>query len=596
MCRSPSAIVFHTSVLLNLLVVADGALRLHSSSLQQVADGSRREKAEAEALGAQLQKVASDVVEAGGAKSHDSQSMRYLLRTLDKFKSFAENAKAGVEERHTAEEQRLQASIGMTQDADTQLALKQSITSNAESLLETERVYNNMVGFADSMEGFLSAATSKGYGCEQVTCGPHASCTETTLGAECICNEGYVGNGRDCAAPAAFIPHHLLHEGQSLHSQARDVHVAIFGPNNVAVVYSDAARGGMGRTVVGNIAEAGTVVLSPPDQFTRLGEKAFSPVVSGTDGNRLLITWRDQNTEGLCWMRGAALGVTGIRGAEQHISWTEPMNFCRHQSHKMALVSMPNNRVIVLFADKVKATAHTPAQHFGNSMIMDVGAKGELSLLGKFQFSDFAVCRLEVTKLSLTSFVIAARGAQVTDDLDSSVKTGQEAIAIFGEASGDDLVYDPNTLNLAPSQTHIWARGLSLIAPNTFAYSYQEGKSQKIMMAIVKVDEVTHRMQVVNGPSPIREGVSPYVSMLSLPYTVSDPHTLTYFQGDTASMVNVCSWSMTKNKLKHCEDFSWLDQKLSSVAGVHLGGGKAFMVFAPESGMPYYAVFGLSKK
>merc|ERR1719335_756128 len=88
----------------------------------------------------------------------ESDSMRYLLRTLDKFKAFAEKSRTGVEERHAAEEERLQASLQKAKDQGTMLALQQSVTSNAESLLETRRVYNNMVNFASSMEKFLADA------------------------------------------------------------------------------------------------------------------------------------------------------------------------------------------------------------------------------------------------------------------------------------------------------------------------------------------------------------------------------------------------------------------------------------------------------
>jgi len=527
----------------------------------------------------------------------ESDNMQYLMRTLSKFKSFAEGSREGVEERHKAEEERLQASLQETKDQGTVLALQQSVTSNAESLLETRRVYNNMVNFASSMEQFLKQATSKGTGCEQTTCGAHASCTDTTLGAQCVCNEGYVGTGKDCAAPPEFMPHQLLFEGAgNLQTQARDMNVAIFGKNNIAVVFADMSRGGIGRTVVGNVREAGMAVMAPPEAFTVAGTQAFSPVVVGTEDRRIVVTWRDQNTKGFCWMRGAAMGTTKIRGAEQHLQWGEPVEFCKSQSHKMAAVPMPGNRVVVLFADQIAATQHTPAESFGNSILLEVGNNGAVTSLGNFRFADYAVCRLEVTKLTPKTFVLAGRAATAIDEMDSSVHTNQEAMALFGEMSGDDLVFDPNPVNLEPQGKNIWARGVSLVAPNTFAYAYQRGTEQKIMLAVVHVNDTTHRMKVVHQPSEIKEGFSPYVSMLSVPYTAHDPHTLTYYEGKDNSMVNVCSWDPVKNALNKCEDFMWVQGKVKSVSGVHLGGGKSFMVFAPESGVPYYGVFGLSKK
>jgi len=585
MGRPQSVIAFHAKLLVGTFVAASSSSSLDAGALlNSVARGQDQSDVYIDAM-----------VKAGPPS--ESDSMQYLMRTLNKFKAFAKDSREKVEERHKSEETRLQASLVQTKDQGTQLALEQSVTSNSESLQETRRVYNNMVNFAGSMEQFLQQAASKGSGCEQTTCGPHASCTDTTLGAQCVCNEGYVGMGKDCMAPPEFMPHHLLFEGAgALQTQARDMNVALFGTNSIAVVFSDMSRGGMGRTVVGNVREAGMAILAPPEPFTEAGAQAFSAVVTGTEDRRILITWRDQNTKGLCWMRGAALGTTKIRGAEQHLQWGEPVNFCRSQSHKMAALPLPGNRVLVLFADQAAATQHTPAESFGNSMLLQLGNDGGVKSLGNFRFADYPVVRLEVTKLTPKTFIVAARAAQAEDEMDSSKKTNQEAMALFGEMSGDDLVYDPNPVNLEPSGKDIWARGVSLIAPNTFAYAYQRGKDQKMMLGVVHVNATTHRMEVVHKPSQIRAGFSPYVSMLSVPYTANDPHTLTYYNGEKNSMVNVCSWDAVKKSLTKCEDFAWLQGKVKSVSGAHLGGGKAFMVFAPESGVPYYGVFGLSKK
>lgn len=526
-----------------------------------------------------------------------ADNMEYLMQTLSKFKSFAEKSQAGVKERHQAEAKRLQASLQQTDDQAVQLALQQSVTSNAKSLIETSGVYNNMVNFAGSMQQFLEQATSRGSACERTECGTHSSCTDTTLGAQCVCNEGYIGQGKNCRAPAEFMPHLLLMQGANTQkTQARDLHVTIFGKNNIAVVFSDVSRGGIGRSVIGNVGDAGMATLSPPVSFTEGETQAFSPMVVGTEGRRLVIAWRDQKTNGQGWLRSAALGTTQIRGAEQHLQWGEPISFAQEQSHKMASLPLPGNRVVVFFADKVKATQHTPAESFGNSMLLEVGENGALTSLGKSRFTDAPVCRLEVTKLSPKTFVIAGRAGPAIDEMDSSVHTNQEAMALFGEMSGNDLVYDPNPVNLEPHAKNIWARGVSLIAPNTFAYAYQHGDDQNMMMAVVHVNETTHRMEVVRKPSVMKAGFSPYVSMLSVPYSAADPHTLTYYNGPQNSMLNVCSWDSAKMELNKCEDFSWLQGKVESVSGVHLGGGKSLMVFAPESGTPYYGVFGLSKK
>jgi len=584
MGRPQSVIVFHAKLLFGALV--SNLTLISSRSVLDLGESQDQDKSDV---------YIDSMIKAGPPSQSDN--MQYLQRTLEKFQAFASKSRAAVEERHKAEEARLTEAIGQSKDQGTILALQQSVTSNAESLLETRRVYNNMVNFAGSMGGFLNQATTKGSSCELTKCGLHASCTDTSVGAQCVCNEGYVGTGNDCSAPPEFMPHHLLFEGSGQQqTQARDIHVSLFGKDNIAVVFVDESRGGMGRTVVGNVREAGMAVLAPPDAFTISGSQAFSPVVAGTSSKRILIAWRDANTKGLCWMRAASMGTSSVRGAEQTLHFGEPVNFCRSQNHKMAVISLPGDRVALLYPDHVKATATATAESFGNAMLLDVGDKGALTTLGSFRFADSAVCRLEVTKLTPKTFIVAARGAPAVDEMDSAIHTNQEAMAVFGEMSGDDLAFDPNPVNIEPKGTNVWARGISLIAPSTFAYAYQRGTDMKMMMAVVHVNETTHRMKVVHEPTKIGDGFSPYVSMLSVPYTASDPHTLTYYEGKTNSMVNVCSYDPVKYTVKQCEDFSWVQGKVKSVSGVHLGGGKSFMVFAPESGAPYYGVFGLSKK
>lgn len=297
-------------------------------------------------------------------------------------------------------------------------------------------------------------------------------------------------------------------------------------------------------------------------------------------------------------MRGAAVGRAGAgaQGSEQHLTWGKPVNFCQSQSHKMAILPLPGNRIVVFFADRVQATQTSPEMAVGSSLLLNVGEFGGLTKLAASRFADYPVCRLEVTQLTPRTFVLAGRAGQAMDDMDPSIQTNQEAMALLGEISGDAISFDSNPLNLEPNANNIWARGVSLIAPNTFAYAYQRGEDRRIMMAVAQINATTGQMEIVHKPSVIKEGFSPYVSMLSTPYSASDPHTLTYYQGESESLVNVCSWDAVTSSLSKCEDFSWLKGKVQSVSGVHVGGGRSFMVFAAESGVPYYGIFGLSKK
>eukprot|EP00747_Dinoflagellata_sp_TGD_P186978 gnl/TRDRNA2_/TRDRNA2_44397_c0_seq1.p1 gnl/TRDRNA2_/TRDRNA2_44397_c0~~gnl/TRDRNA2_/TRDRNA2_44397_c0_seq1.p1 ORF type:complete len:355 (+),score=79.48 gnl/TRDRNA2_/TRDRNA2_44397_c0_seq1:62-1066(+) len=334
--------------------------------------------------------------------------------------------------------------------------------------------------------------------------------------------------------------------------------------------------------------------MAPSEQFTQPGMKAFNPVIVGTDDKRIAVSWRDQNRGGTTYLRGAAIGVTGVRGADMALTWGEPLLVSLSQAHKTALVSLPQNRVALMWSEKTIATKNTPVESFGSSMLAEVNATGSVHNMGTWRFSDSGVCRLEVTKVSPTGFIIAMRATPALDEIEATT-THQEAIAMYGEMVDNNLVFDPNPVNLEPQKTKIWARGISLIAPHTFAYSYQVGENLKIKTAVIEVDPSTKQMHLVQSPVVVHNGFSRYVSMLDVPYTAADPHTLSYYEHQNKSMVSLCSYT-TEKKLGQCEDFQWLDQKVRSVHGVHLGGGKAFMVFAPESGVPYYGIFGLSKK
>lgn len=598
--------VFHGSISTLLLPFLAALLPLLSSAsvFLEGADLQKgaylQEQKLQEQLNGQLQAIAR---QAQNGKVSEPENVDYLLQSLGFFNNFAVKAEYEAEHRSAVAVQQLETAMANTQDENVRLALETSITTNKLYLAETTRMYKGMISFSGAVRQLLTGANSKGHnGCESVICGEHASCTSTTQGVECVCNEGYVGKGgegRDCHAPPEFMPHRLVAPsvGGST-TRAAEMEVCVFGNDKLAVIYRDTAKRNVGQVVVGYLRQSGAADLSPPVQFTEDDGMAFSPIIMGTAKQRLVLAWRDENRMGSCWVRGAFLGGSGIRGASMAITWGKRINVCRNQAHKMAFVSLPNEHFALLFADKMQESPSVPAVPFGNSLLARIGDQGGVEALGNFRFSDHAVVRLEVAKITPTSFVLAARAAKAVDDLETTAPVKQEATAIYGELLDNDLVFDPNPINLEPKASQMWARGVSLIAPNTVAYAYQDGADMEIKMAILELNRATHRLELVQEPTVVRKGFSPYVSMVSVPYTPSDPHTLIYYEDEisNSSMVNLCSFQPKKKRFEKCEDFPWLTQRLSTVSGVHLGGGRSLLVFAPESGVPYYGVFGLSKK
>lgn len=518
----------------------------------------------------------------------------YLSKTLKKFEDFAEKAQSQIESRHQAEDARLQAAISASTDPDVRSALQASVTGNELSLKQTKSIYGSMVTFSDQMLQLLKGSNKKGYNCNQLECGVYATCTESIKGAQCICNEGYIGNGQDCRAPAEFMPHFLVPDGAGI--RASDMSVAVFDGNKVAVVFRDETKANAGALVLGKVSESGLVDLSPLELFTAPNARAFSPVVAGTDGKRLAIAWRDETRVGTCKLRAAILGASGIRGAEMALTWGSTIDFCSNQAHKMSMLSFDDNRVMVLYSDKAEEWPQGPVKSFGNSLLATIKEDGAIKIKGNFRFTDSAVTRLEASRVSPNAFVLAARASILVDDMDPKLRTMQEAMAMYGELMGDELVFNPNPVNLEPHQGQIWARGISHIAPNSFAYAYQDAENMAMKISVVDIHPETHRMKVVQTPASLIQGFSPYVSMLNVPYSLSDPHTLTYYQAaDNTSMVNLCSWDVEFKRLGRCQDFQWLSEKISSVSGVPLDGGMSFMAFSSQSGTPYYSIFGLSR-
>mmetsp|Transcript_3213 Transcript_3213/g.9761 ORF Transcript_3213/g.9761 Transcript_3213/m.9761 type:complete len:576 (-) Transcript_3213:69-1796(-) len=533
--------------------------------------------------------------ESGVPEGNDA--VDYLVDTLGRFRKFAElNSKELIAE-HAESHTKLQHDADSSENAAVRLALSQSVTSDKETFKETKGIYDMMVTFSNSMSTLLKNVVKHAPACDDNICGEHATCTVTSTGAACICESGFVGNGHDCHAPYEFMPHALLVGSSTF--RAADINVCIFASDRIAVVFRDVVGGEVsansGHIVIGRVKESGMAALAPPEKFT-IGEGvAFQPVVTGVGQDRVAIAWRDDLEKGACYMRGAVLGGTGIRGADTAITWGPKVNFCESQAHKMALVSLPQGRFAILFSGK----SREPAESFGAAVLGSVGPKGEATVLGQFRFTDSAVCRLEVTPLTPTSFIVAARATKHVDELDpAQTVTQQEAMAVHGEMVDNELVFSPNPANIEPERGQIWSRDVSLIAPNTYAYAYQDGQEMEIKMAVLGVDPSTHLMKVLSRDKVIRKGFSPYVAMLPMPYAASDPHTLTFYEdtiGNT-SMVNLCSWSQSEHTLSRCQDFPWLDERVESVSGVRLGTGKFLLAFATESGIPYYSVFGVAKK
>merc|ERR1719439_318289 len=133
-----------------------------------------------------------------------------------------------------------------------------SLTTSDVDYKETRRVYSDIVQFAENVEKVLQKSNLNGNTCEDLKCDPHAMCTMSTTGAQCVCLDGYIGNGLKCEPPPAFAPHLLLQDGaQGKAERVTELQVALVGQDTLATVWRDLSRGNIGRIMIGKALGTG---------------------------------------------------------------------------------------------------------------------------------------------------------------------------------------------------------------------------------------------------------------------------------------------------------------------------------------------------
>jgi hypothetical protein len=530
-----------------------------------------------------------------GQEEDTRDGIWYLEQMLDRFGEFAHTTNTSVIPLHRQEEWRLQREVDMSPDPLVKVALQQSIAANKETLGEEQSVFAEMFKFIGTMKSVIGRVPMDGHqlACANMRCGKHASCSRTTAGAECICDEGFEGDGMKCTAPSLFVPQRLLRDG--LHggsSKVADLSIAMFYGSQLVITFRDMSSKNAGKVMIGDFTP-GHVHWSPPEKFA--SGMAFDPVCVGLPTNRIVIAYRDQDREATLFLIAGELDASGVRGTPKHITYGQPVQLARAQAHRAALLPLGEDKAVSFYTEFRAATKETPERHFAAATLSQIGHIGAVSELGTFHFLEFAATRLTANLLSPTTFVVGYRGAKAVDDMNTDVVRRQEASAIYGELVDTELVFDPHPIDLEPETTNIWDRGISLLGPNTFGYAYQTGLEAGTHLAIVHVDPATHHM-AVKSRTLLAEGFSPYVRMVDLPYAIEDPHTFTYYQHGDQSIANLCAIDLNSGNLSKCESTTWMDRELSSVASTPLGSGRTLIAFADKEGVPYYHVIGLSQK
>ncbi|CAE8584383.1 unnamed protein product [Polarella glacialis] len=478
-------------------------------------------------LASQSLGIAGTKVKHGGLKHktlHGSSSLRanYVSDVANGFNALLQQLQARDALRDRAdtaeggEQLRLVEKVIQTaKSRQDKAALEDALEMEEESRMEKENAQGEVASFVSTLKaamGYQGGAAS----CRELVCGGHAFYTNRTLmgGVSCRCEAGYEGDGIVCNPPTSFTERPLIYTGAGASPvQAVDLHVSTLRDNTVAVTFRDVARNSQGFVILGQ-ASAGGMRWGKPVLISE-SSPAYSPVLvelMGSEG--LAVAFRTKNRG------GEGVLLCGRRDLDGGIKFGPPRAFTRLQAQQTSLIALPDSRVALLFAEHLpRAPENETMDMYGGSLLarLSPGVTGSLpgvpQLLGKTHFAHGAVSRISVAALSPKQFVVAYR--QASPDADGSSAGSLDASVSLAELWGSELVFTTKAVSLEPDQSQIWARSVAGLGNNAFAYTYHSGTEKVTKQAVLQLDPGTHQLSVIEGPTVISSGFTPFVSSVS---------------------------------------------------------------------------------
>lgn len=518
--------------------------------------------------------TAATVRAATGDVREEAVDVYYVPKLLDKFLHYSEERSARSESMHDLERTRLEAALQEAKEPLGREMLTKTVEENELSRLEMRNVLNEMGNFVNSLKTMMGGGDNA-ESCESLTCGDHASCGIGRDGAECSCDEGYVGDGFICEEPKVFLAKPLLPANMSS-TQVTDLSMSRLG-STLLVTFRTVADD-RGYVVAGQVTPA-HVKWSQPMPFGN-GSSVFSPQATLIPEDRFVIAFRDANENGDGFVVGGQF-LPGESGGFR-LELGSPQPFARRQAHQMAVVPLPGARFACFFNDH-----KAEGEEYGSALLGQVDPGGKLSQQGVFVFAESAVTRLTATLLSGDSFVIAYR-APVDTSANALTIQYNEANCAFGKLAGNDIVFDPTPLRVDPGTTELWDRGLGVLTANRFQYAYQSGNEDKTKLAIVEVDRVTHKMRVTSKLE-LAQGFTPFARSVGLAYAPKAPRSFVYFEKSGMGRYSTCAVS-PDGVLSDCTEHTWNSSPVDSVAAVALGDSRVLFVYTNKDGIPSYQV------
>uniref|UniRef100_A0A0G4HN11 EGF-like domain-containing protein n=1 Tax=Chromera velia CCMP2878 TaxID=1169474 RepID=A0A0G4HN11_9ALVE len=603
----------------------------------------------------------------GDVLPSEDDDVPLIYDMLDRLRTFQANATRQAKEDHLQASVLMDAALkgdlsGTVTVAGRKVSLrdflleaaKREKKSSADAQHALETVGKFVEGSAAVMGGGGGEAARK-VGCTSVTCGQHATCTQTSTGPECVCDAGYSGDGFRCKPPRDMVPQPLLPSVKQ--PEVADLHMSRLGKDRLVVVFRDVGDNNRGKASVG-LFQGGSVAWSPPECFSGEDE-AWGPSVVGLLNGRLLVAFRSRDRKGEATMIAAEVPDPT---APTRLVWGSPRSYGRNQSHKAALIPLPDSRVGLFFEDfravpikaadadgaggagnNQNATAGSLLQGsastdsgfefraFGNALLIELGEKSKISKLGSYPFAMTAIARITATITRPGEFVLGYRATPTISLVGKGGTVHHETMAVLGYMANDDIVFTSPKVNLEPDGTGAWARSLSLLTAGKVLYAYQVGSEKQARYAVLKVDEKHKRLEVTEGPRLLFEGQSSYLTAVTLP---GHFHALVLHEGNaeigeggeetegkkttkisssasstgtslvslsagfragtgSKSSASICSLDAKTDELEDCEVFTWAERGAKYVNGVALSPHVLLVAFADSQGVPWYQLMAV---
>lgn len=536
-----------------------------------------------------------------GASKHQvgEADVYYATRMVDKFQAFSQRRAITTDAFHSQESQRLETAISEARSLKDRDFLTLAAVANEETRLEEHNALNLMTNFMSTLKQAMGAKGSV-LSCDDLSCGAHAYCAVSEpSGAQCFCQEGFEGTGFVCNPPRRLSMQALIYVKPNMPPpQVADLHVATLDGKSIGVAYRDLSKSHRGYILVGLAGES-EVSWDEPVLFSN-ASMAFGPALTGLRGGAdFALVYRDANLGG-----NGVLVCGSYSSSNRTLTFGPSKAFVRHLAQGMAILPFSESRVAVLFSEHaVTGNSVQPVggAMYGAAMLAQLfpGTREPPVIVAKQRFASGPVARISATLLSPTTFVI---GYRLGDSGDPAQRA--EASAIAGLLHGNRLVFDQHPLFLEPHASQIWARSVAPIDHDTFSYTYHSGNEKVTKQAILRIDRVTHQMGLVQTPTVIGRGFTPYVGTASAVFfdtqsgeaTVrqeTGPRLLTFHNRDGSSYPqgHMCKVS-SNGTMAACRDVDWATPELISVGSATVGDGRLMLVSLDAKGTPFYKLVG----